>query len=198
MGWHPQADRVLTAGDEVPRVRRALEDQGQRAGPETLAKVSCFGRDFARPGECLGRIFEMHDHRVIKRSALDRIETRDRFLIGRIGPKAVHGFGREGDESAGAQDLRGPANLGFHSLSGGLLSTASVCLRRNSSSFFASSLSESASSATAKSAALAAPASPIANVATGIPFGICTVERSESRPWRCLDGIGTPSTGSVV
>ncbi len=31
-----------------------------------------------------------------------------------------------------------------------------------------------------------------------MPFGICTVESSESRPFRCFDGIGTPSTGSVV
>ncbi len=50
----------------------------------------------------------------------------------------------------------------------------------------------------AKSAAFAAPASPIAKVATGMPRGICTVESSESRPFRCFEGIGTPSTGSVV
>ena len=31
-----------------------------------------------------------------------------------------------------------------------------------------------------------------------MPLGICTVESSESRPCRCLEGIGTPSTGSVV
>ena len=31
-----------------------------------------------------------------------------------------------------------------------------------------------------------------------MPLGICTVESSESRPCKCLEGIGTPSTGSVV
>ena len=48
------------------------------------------------------------------------------------------------------------------------------------------------------SPALAAPASPIANVATGMPFGICTIESSESSPRRYFDGTGTPSTGTVV
>src|SRR5690606_17343976 len=53
-------------------------------------------------------------------------------------------------------------------------------------------------SAAANRPALAAPAAPMAKVATGTPFGICTMDRSESRPCRCLDGTGTPSTGTVV
>ena len=48
--------------------------------------------------------------------------------------------------------------------------------------------SSPASSATANSAALVAPASPIANVATGTPAGICTIEYSESCPPRWRDG----------
>ena len=52
--------------------------------------------------------------------------------------------------------------------------------------------------ATGEQAALAAPASPIANVATGMPFGICTIDSSESSPRRYFDGTGTPSTGTVV
>ena len=52
--------------------------------------------------------------------------------------------------------------------------------------------------ATANRAALVAPASPMAKVATGMPAGICTMASRESRPCRCLDGIGTASTGSVV
>ena len=55
-----------------------------------------------------------------------------------------------------------------------------------------------ASSAIANSAAFAAPASPIANVATGMPFGICTIDSRLSSPRRYLDGIGTPSTGTAV
>ena len=47
-------------------------------------------------------------------------------------------------------------------------------------------------------AALAAPASPIANVATGIPLGICTIDKSESSPLKCLEATGTPNTGTIV
>ena len=48
-------------------------------------------------------------------------------------------------------------------------------------------------------AAFAAPASPIATVATGTPRGICTVESSASSPPAIAYGetSGTPMTGSV-
>ena len=49
---------------------------------------------------------------------------------------------------------------------------------------------------TARMAAFSAPS--IATVATGTPFGICTTERSESRPSIVLDFIGRPITGSGV
>src|SRR5262249_31943699 len=75
---------------------------------------------------------------------------------------------------------------------------AFVWFNRNAASFLAIPGSGPASIATAKKPALAAPASPIANVATGIPFGICTIERSESSPRRYFEGTGTPSTGTVV
>ena len=49
-----------------------------------------------------------------------------------------------------------------------------------------------------KRPAFCAPATPMAKVATGTPAGICTMESSESSPWRCRLGTGTPSTGSRV
>src|SRR5207302_305030 len=52
--------------------------------------------------------------------------------------------------------------------------------------------------AAAQSAALAAPAAPIANVATGTPAGICTIDSSESSPPSDFDCTGTPSTGRRV
>ena len=45
---------------------------------------------------------------------------------------------------------------------------------------------------------MVAPASPMANVATGMPAGICTIDSSESSPPRCRLGTGTPSTGTIV
>ena len=36
----------------------------------------------------------------------------------------------------------------------------------------------------------------MANVATGMPLGICTMECSESSPRKYLEGTGTPRTGT--
>ena len=58
--------------------------------------------------------------------------------------------------------------------------------------------SVSARMAAAKSPALAAPAAPIAKVATGTPAGICAIDNSESRPLSALLCTGTPSTGTAV
>src|SRR5690606_16544023 len=51
---------------------------------------------------------------------------------------------------------------------------------RQASKRAASASSESASTAAASSAALTAPARPIASVPTGMPAGICTMERSDT------------------
>src|SRR5689334_3048536 len=61
---------------------------------------------------------------------------------------------------------------------------AAVCSRRKACSFSASASSVAARIATAVRAALAAPASPMAKVDTGTPFGICTIDSSESSPRR--------------
>ncbi len=51
-----------------------------------------------------------------------------------------------------------------------------------------SSASVVASIATASSPAFAAPAAPIASVPTGTPFGICTIDSSESIPCSAVAG----------
>src|SRR5436190_2671059 len=198
MSRHAHADVVLAAGDEVLRQRRAPEDQGERTGPELARELARRVRYIACPGESARRAVEVHDDRVLGRTALHGIELRYGGRTGCVGAQAVNRFGGKCDQPAAPKNFHGAPDLVRHSLSGGALRTASVCLRRKSSSFFFMLSSPRASSATANNAALAAPASPMAKVATGMPFGICTVERSESRPCRCFDGIGTPSTGSVA
>src|SRR3984885_8698060 len=69
---------------------------------------------------------------------------------------------------------------------------------RNASSARRTSADSFAMMATANSAALRAPAVPMAKVATGIPLGICAIERSESMPPSVFVSTGTPSTGTVV
>src|ERR1700761_6901473 len=92
------------------------------------------------------------------------------------------------------------ANASRQCYSGGsvMACAAWFCRTRNAASFSAYSGDVPLNSDTANSAAFAAPASPIANVATGTPFGICTIECSESTPFRYLLATGTPSTGTVV
>ena len=77
-------------------------------------------------------------------------------------------------------------------------STLAVCSARNFLSAASISGRLLARMAAAASPALVAPATPMANVATGIPAGICTMDSSESRPLSAFDCTGTPSTGSVV
>src|SRR5579862_5739205 len=195
---HAQADAVLASGDEVSGPGRALQDHGQRTGPEARGELPRGIRHLARPFEGARGICKMNDDGMIGGPAFRRVQPRNRCGAGSIGAQAVNRFGWESNEAAGAQDFRCAADLGTQSLSGAAFNTASVCLALNSDNFLFKPESESARSATAKSAAFAAPASPMAKVATGIPFGICTVESSDSIPFICLDSISTPSTGSVV
>ena len=47
-------------------------------------------------------------------------------------------------------------------------------------------------------AGMGAPAVPMDSVPTGTPAGICTIDSSESRPFKVSDWTGTPSTGRDV
>src|SRR5262249_45278885 len=80
----------------------------------------------------------------------------------------------------------------------GLSRTTAVCRRRKLSSAAATCGCWFARIEAAHRAALVAPGAPIAKVATGTPAGICTMDRSESRPPSALDCTGTPSTGRLV
>src|SRR6267378_6865238 len=198
MRGNAQAHAVLPSSDKVLGQLRSLEDQGERAGPEAICKLPCGLGHLARPRKSFFFRTEVDDHRMVHGATLGRVKARHGLRARRIGAEPVHRFGREGHESAGAENLRRPADLRLHGLGSSVFLTASACFFLNSSSLEERFLSDKASMATAYRAAFAAPASPIAKVATGMPLGICTVESSESRPCRCFDGIGTPSTGSVV
>ena len=78
----------------------------------------------------------------------------------------------------------------------GSSSTAWVSRLRQAASRSASAASDRARIEAARRPAFWAL--PMATVATGIPFGIWTIDRSESSPPRCSVGIGTPITGRAV
>src|ERR1700730_5719598 len=75
--------------------------------------------------------------------------------------------------------------------------TSAAISSRYAWSFARRSGRDEARIATARRPALAAPDGPMATVATGTPFGIWTVDSSESKPFKALT-IGTPITGSTV
>src|SRR4029077_4580535 len=93
---------------------------------------------------------------------------------------------------AGAHDADPHVRAGVRG--SGLPSTPAVWRSRNDSSAVAMPGCLLARMAAAHSAAAPPPAVPIANVATGTPAGICTIESSESRPPSDFDCTGTPST----
>ncbi len=88
--------------------------------------------------------------------------------------------GRSQQNGAAGRQRRRLAPRGPHahavSSSTGNSATEAVCRARHSSSRSSSAASDRASTAAASSAALMAPARPIANVPTGTPPGICTME----------------------
>src|SRR5262249_55707612 len=105
-------------------------------------------------------------------------------------------------QSEHAAELAGTDDANRHVREGargsGLPSTEAVCRSRNDSSAVAIAGCLLARMAAAHRAAVAAPAVPIAKVATGTPAGICTIDSSESSPPSDFDCTGTPSTGRIV
>src|SRR5579871_3398801 len=112
-------------------------------------------------------------------SVARRIETEE-VESQRVASQCEHAA-----ELAGADDADGHERGGARG--SGLPRTPAVWRSRNDSSAVAMAGWRLARIAAAQSAALVAPAGPMANVATGTPAGICTIESRESSPPRDLD-----------
>ena len=163
------------------------------------------------------RVLELgRDHGALGGQALQRrlvVERGDDVLVGDLARRRV----RVGLEHHGAvahrprRHRRSTGRAGHRrespSVAGGVIMAAEACAAAASSWRLPRGRRRArspvrrrrrASSATANSAAFVAPASPMANVATGTPAGICTIEYSESCPPRWRRATGTPSTGTVV
>src|SRR6187551_2695435 len=82
-----------------------------------------------------------------------------------------------------------------HASSEGAAATILVCSARKASRRSASSGSVSARTEAASRAALTAPERPIAKVPTGMPAGICAIDRRLSMPLSAWLSTGTPNTG---
>src|SRR5262249_20572591 len=139
---------------------------------------------------------------VVGRDGLVGGNARRGAVLFRRADVAVEAQARGGErqhaaELAAAEDADRSAGR-EHAYARGSSPTSAVCLARNMASRSASTGSLSARIEAASSAALAAPASPMASVPTGTPFGICTMDRRLSMPLSAALFTGTPSTGSGV
>ncbi|ENN87345.1 hypothetical protein RHSP_26621 [Rhizobium freirei PRF 81] len=110
----------------------------------------------------------------------------------------IQASSRHGEHAAELAAADDADRLFGHRSSIGYSATPALCRARHSSSRSAISSSLSARTAAARRAAFTAPALPIANVPTGIPAGICTMESRLSCPESARDCTGTPKTGSGV
>src|SRR5258706_770764 len=175
-------------GEESLLERAVLRDR-DRIAARAHDGAGCEGVEGLR-----GRVLELRGDR--RAGARELVE---RSRVGVRGAQMAGGEFRGGrgvvgieDRDAIAERARGdrehPAELASadeaerrpwtdHRTSGSCIAaTCSRSLSRYSASLRVSSPSDPASRLTANSAALAAPASPMAKVATGIPVGICTIE----------------------
>src|SRR6266566_1028343 len=210
------ANCVETSSDNFRNDRFLRQNDRKRPRPETIGKFldqfSIFVTDLCNAVKPIP-IRQVNDERIETRSFLRFKDFRDGDRIKRVSSQAVNSFGWQRDDFPFSQELqcafcrgglRPPTaiidrryNFCFH-FGTRAASTASVCFFRKASRFVRIFLSESARIAPARSAAFFAPAEPIASVPTGIPPGICAIERSESSPRSADDGIGTPRTGRRV
>src|SRR5262245_7542593 len=128
----------------------------------------------------------MNNERIEPRSLFCFKDFRDSNRIQRISGQSVNSFGGPRDNVAYRQQFTRRSTVGckycFH-FDNFAANTASDCFLRNPSNFSRIMSLEVARIAAARRAAFFAPASPIANVPTGIPLGIWAVDKSESSPW---------------
>ena len=101
MGRHAHRDRRQPGGYLGRHTRPLGQDQGQRAGPETLGQLL---RQRARqrhlvhePGVC-----HVNDQRVIERPLLGLENSPHGVWVQGMCAQPVDGFGRKGHKSAGA------------------------------------------------------------------------------------------------
>src|SRR5690606_20647873 len=184
--------QAILRGGQCARVRKYRHASGQpaRGFGGNVLEVEC-GHIDAR-GELLQRAL------VAVVAQHHRCELRGAGIGG-----AVHHQEAQAQRRAGKRDHAGqlPATEdadGGHLRGSSAAITSAVWRSRNAARALSMAASPGASIAAANSAALAAPALPMAKVATGIPAGICTIESSESMPLSALLCTGTPSTGTLV
>src|ERR1700674_725702 len=195
MRANSNCDCVETSGHNVGDDLALGEDDCEWSRPksirEFLNQLSILAAEignFFQPSE-LGH---MNNERIETRTFLCLENFRDCDRVQCVGREPVNCFGGQCDDFAVAQErdrfcvIRRRDDLGLH-FGTRAASTDSVCFFRNFSRFLRIFSSERARIAAASKAAFFAPASPMASVPTGMPPGICAIDKSESRPCNAFD-----------
>src|SRR5215207_3407600 len=106
MGGNPQSDAVKPSAGEIANraARRGGNDKRQRSGPERCRQRARAVIEYALRQSRL-KAGNVRNQRVEPGPLLCGINTGNGSRARRVGSEPVHGFGREGDESAVAQEL---------------------------------------------------------------------------------------------
>lgn len=105
MSRHSNGDRVEPSSDGVECSRAAWQDEGERSRPERVGQALCERWNVSRP-TLVERVWGMHmnDQGVIRGTAFDREDARDRGGVLGVGCEPVDGLGGNRDEPACAED----------------------------------------------------------------------------------------------
>ncbi len=108
---NPDSDSVLTAGDDVVNVSRALHHHREGSWPEPLRKLRGDIRHVPHPTVQETRAVQMHDNRMGLRTALGLEDLAHRSRVLRICAEPVDRFRRKRDQLAVTQRLYGGLDL---------------------------------------------------------------------------------------
>ena len=113
-GWSGTRSATVGSPPVTSSGTRSVRGSTRVSGPgqNVAASARASGVTVGRPvGELVDRR-QVHDHGMVGGPALHRVEPPERVGRRRVGAEAVDGLGREGDEAAAAQHLRGACDLG--------------------------------------------------------------------------------------
>ncbi len=105
MGRYPQADAVLSAGDQGQNPGSLFQNQGQGAGPETFSEFPCRRRNIPGPFVELGGVSQMNNQGMICRPAFKLENSLQGNRTTGITTESVNRFGGKGNHLADSKQV---------------------------------------------------------------------------------------------
>ena len=103
---HPHANRRKTACRHLRNHILRRHDHRQRPRPKSLHQPLHLRCDAIGQLVHIALLRYVHDHRIIRRPALRRVDLADRLRVQRVSAQSVDRFRREGDQAAFLDHLR--------------------------------------------------------------------------------------------